>query len=138
MRPLPLNEKTSARLAKQRQRQTKGEEAVGSFLRKNGLRYRRNVTNLPGSPDFANTTKRWAIFVNGCFWHHHRSCHRATVPRNNEQFWRAKFEANRRRDARAIVDLRASGFRVVIVWECQLGSLNRRLGKILKPRGIKT
>ena len=61
----------------------------------------------------------WAIFVNGCYWHHHTGCLRATIPARNRDFWTTKFAANRRRDARKIRALRARGFRIVVVWECQ-------------------
>jgi DNA mismatch endonuclease (patch repair protein) len=81
--------------------------------------YRRNVRTLPGSPDFANKSKRWAIFVNGCFWHHHKTCARGTIPTRNREFWVEKFAANRRRDARMIAALRAIGFNVAIIWECE-------------------
>lgn len=88
-------------------------------LRAIGIHYRRNVRGLPGSPDFANKRRRWAIFVMGCFWHQHRGCKRATVPKRNHAFWVAKFAQNRRRDAAKIRRLRALGFRVYLLWECR-------------------
>lgn len=120
MRPAARDAKTSERLARQRQLSTEAELNVARKLRALGLGYRKNVKALPGSPDFANVSKRWAIFVNGCFWHHHTNCRRATVPRNNETFWRSKFAANRSRDARAVRELRKRGFKVLILWECGL------------------
>lgn len=137
-RPTPLNPATAARLAKQRQRETQSEEFVARQLRKQGFRYRRNVKSLPGSPDFANVTRKWAIFVNGCFWHNHTNCRRASIPRNNQQFWLGKFEANRARDAQAIRELRRRGFLVRIVWECELSSTGHSLSKIFEPSRIQT
>ncbi len=102
-----------------RQRRTKAEELVAIALRSLGLHYRRNVKGLPGSPDFANQRRGWAIFVNGCFWHHHKACPRATIPTRNRAFWMEKFAANRKRDASKIRLLRRSGLRVVLVWECE-------------------
>lgn len=119
-----------------RQHGTKAENLVARVLRSNGLGYRKNVRALPGSPDFANRSKRWAVFVNGCFWHHHKGCKRATIPKANAQFWKDKFAANRRRDANAVRQLRRSGFQVLIVWECQAEGGALRLTKILKPRRV--
>lgn len=137
-RPKARDEATSLRLGSQKQAGTRSERFVGSVLTSLGVRYRKNARNLPGSPDFANATRRWAIFVNGCFWHHHRHCKRATIPHNNREFWEAKFERNRARDAEAVCALRKRGYKVLIVWECQEKSLGARLRKIFEPRGIKS
>ena len=102
-----------------RQSRTTAEDRVAEVLRLHGFHYRRNVRSLPGSPDFANRRYRWAIFVNGCYWHHHKGCRRATIPKRNREFWIAKFAANRHRDAQKIKILRRAGFRVVVIWECE-------------------
>jgi DNA mismatch endonuclease Vsr len=119
-----------------RQRGTKIETVVAIVLRELGLHYRKNVKRLPGSPDFANRSGRWAIFVNGCFWHHHTGCRKATVPKSNADFWTTKFRDNRRRDARAIGRLRQEGYRVVIIWECQKDRVRAKLTKILEARSV--
>jgi DNA mismatch endonuclease (patch repair protein) len=119
-----------------RQAGTKAELEIGAALRTLGLFYRKNVRSLPGSPDFANRSARWAVFVNGCYWHHHKGCRRATVPKSNRDFWLGKFAANRRRDARALRELRRMGFRVVLVWECGVACAGERLAEILEPRRI--
>jgi DNA mismatch endonuclease (patch repair protein) len=129
-RPVPLDAQRAALLGRVRQRDTTAERIVGAALRRLGLSYRKNVRSLPGSPDFANKTRRWAVFVNGCFWHQHRGCKRATIPKNNRDFWVAKFAANRRRDAAAIRALRRMGFRVAVVWECEAGEVERRLANL--------
>lgn len=108
----------SALMARIRQRGTAPERAVAKAMRDIGLAYRKNVRGLPGSPDFANRRRRWALFVQGCYWHHHR-CPRGTTPARNRAFWLEKFAINRARDARAIRALRKMGFRVVVIWECQ-------------------
>jgi DNA mismatch endonuclease Vsr len=138
MRPRARDQATSFRLAAQKQADTKVELQVGAILKSLGVRYRKNVRSLPGSPDFANATRRWAVFVNGCFWHHHRRCKRATVPRNNRQFWETKFKANRARDARAILDLRKRGYKILIVWECEVENLDSRLRKVFESRGVQS
>lgn len=116
---------------------TPAEDEVAKVCRDLGLSYRRNVKSLPGSPDLANKTRHWTIFVNGCFWHAHTGCKKATVPKRNNDFWKSKFEANRRRDARKIRELRALGYRVILVWECETASrlsLAMRLSGLLSAR----
>lgn len=81
---------TSARMARVKQKGTKIETMVAIVLRELGLHYRKNVRQLPGSPDFANRTRGWAIFVNGCFWHHHTGCRKATTPKTNTDFWKGE------------------------------------------------
>ncbi|MDX1001532.1 DNA mismatch endonuclease Vsr [Sinorhizobium medicae] len=135
----PEDPRRSELMARVRQKDTATERKVAAILKGLGLFYRRNVRSLPGSPDLANKRKRWAIFVQGCFWHHHRGCRRATVPKTNTAFWLEKFRANRRRDALAVHALRQSGYRVVFVWECELDrsdALAKRLSKILETRRI--
>jgi DNA (cytosine-5)-methyltransferase 1 len=87
---------------------------------------------LPGTPDLVNNDQKWAIFVHGCFWHHHKSCARATIPKTNRAFWLKKFRENRARDGRKIVELKKLGYRVVIVWECELNEPGRVARKLLK------
>jgi DNA mismatch endonuclease, patch repair protein len=116
----PTDSARSDLMRRVRQKGTAAELQVAEVLRELGLHYRKNVRTLPGTPDFANRSRKWALFVNGCFWHHHGGCPRATVPSRNRSFWLAKFEANRIRDAGKILRLRRQGFRVLIVWECEL------------------
>lgn len=118
-RPPPIDAARSALMKRVRQKRTRAEDLVAAMLRGEGLAYRRNVRSLPGSPDFANKTRKWAVFVNGCFWHHHTACRRATIPTHNRDFWVAKFAANRKRDAAKICALRRLGYRVRLIWECE-------------------
>jgi DNA mismatch endonuclease (patch repair protein) len=118
--PAPITDRErSALMSRVRQSGTTPELMVARTLRGLGIGYRKNARDLPGSPDFVNRGRRWAIFVNGCYWHHHR-CRRGTIPKRNRDFWVSKFAANRRRDARAIHDLRRKGFDVILVWECEV------------------
>jgi DNA mismatch endonuclease (patch repair protein) len=119
-----------------RQKNTAPESKVALHLRALGLSYRKNVKTLPGAPDFANQKRKWAVFVNGCFWHRHTACSKATVPKANNAFWIEKFVRNRLRDAKAIRALRAKGFKVVVVWECEVGMAGRKLSQIFKTRGV--
>ncbi|WP_119271986.1 very short patch repair endonuclease [Taklimakanibacter deserti] len=137
--PTPRDPKRSALMSRVRQRGTATELEVAVILRNLGYAYRLNVKSLPGSPDFANRKRKWAIFVNGCFWHHHSGCRQATIPKTNKRFWRDKFLTNRQRDAKAIRTLRSAGFRVAIVWACKAKddlTLTNRLSKLLESRRI--
>jgi len=80
------------------------------------------------------------VFVNGCYWHRHTGCRRATIPTRNNGFWVRKFEENRRRDAKKIRALRALGYLVVLVWECECTEttlLRKRLSKLREPGVIE-
>lgn len=118
-------------MARIRQSGTKPELMVARALRELGIGYRKNARDLPGSPDFVNRGRRWAIFVNGCYWHHHR-CRRGTVPKRNRDFWVAKFVTNRRRDARSIRELRRRGFDVLLIWECEVLGGTAMLAKLAR------
>lgn len=131
----PVDPARSALMRRVRQKRTKAEDDVADILRELGLHSRRNVRTLPGSPDFANKTHHWAIFVNGCFWHRHQGCHRTTTPTRNRDFWLAKFAANVTRDKIKTRLLRALGFRVVTIWECETRTppkVRRRLKRLMR------
>lgn len=131
--------KRRALMQRVRQAGTPAENRVAATCRDLGMGYRRNVRSLPGTPDLANKTRRWAVFVNGCFWHAHRGCAKATAPKRNRAFWAEKFVSNRKRDAAKIRALRALGFRVLIVWECQSADdrvLRSRLSNLGKSRVV--
>lgn len=136
MRVVRTDAATSVRMAGIRQKDTRIETEVAKALRSLGVRYRKNVKRLPGSPDFANGAQRWAIFVHGCFWHHHPGCPKATIPKSNTKFWKTKFRDNQQRDARAIRSLRRGGYRVIVIWECQERRIPSKLCKILEPRRV--
>ena len=119
-----------------RQRGTAAERVVRRLLWSIGGRYRVNVVGLPGRPDIANRKKHRAIFVHGCFWHHHEGCSRAGLPSRNRTFWREKFASNRKRDEKKEDDLRRAGFDVLVIWECELGdqpALLHRLAEFWRP-----
>lgn len=124
---------TSLRMGGIRQRDTEAELLVRRAATRIGLKYRVRNRDLPGSPDLANRSRRWAVFVHGCFWHRHPRCVRATLPKRNRPFWRRKFAQNEVRDAVAALALRLAGFRVVTIWECeaeQSSILIRRLRRL--------
>jgi DNA mismatch endonuclease (patch repair protein) len=123
---LIVDTETSARLSRIRQRDTAAERAVRRMLHSLGLRFRIHNRDLAGSPDIANRRRKWVVFVHGCFWHRHASCERTTTPTRNREFWMAKFEANVARDSRVQTALRSAGFRVLVVWECEIEDRQQR------------
>lgn len=100
-------------------KKTRPEEIVAKYLFSQGFRYRRNVKKLPGTPDIVLKKYRTVIFVNGCFWHMH-GCKYFVWPADNAEFWRKKLIANKERDEREYTELIALGWKIIIVWECQL------------------
>lgn len=112
-------EERSHRMSLIRSRDTGPELALRRALHGMGMRYRIHVQGLPGRPDIVFPSARVIVFVNGCFWHGHR-CATGHIPKSNSAFWRNKVETNRGRDARNIHKLRHAGWKVIVVWECEL------------------
>jgi DNA mismatch endonuclease (patch repair protein) len=101
-----------------RGKDTKPELQVRRALHAAGLRFRLHVRDLPGSPDIVLPRLKTVVLVHGCFWHAHR-CQRST-PRTRAAFWKRKFETNQARDRRVRYFLRAAGWQVHVIWECEL------------------
>ena len=99
---------------------TKPEEIVRKYLFAQGLQYRKNDKRYPGHPDIVLPKYKTIIFVHGCFWHLHKGCSRAKLPTSNVEFWRKKLSANAERDIKEKNESEAIGWRVLVVWECQL------------------
>lgn len=112
-------ERRSWLMAQVRSANTKPEVAVRSLLHRLGYRFRLHRRDLPGTPDIVLPGRRTAIFVHGCFWHGH-SCKRAKMPKSRLEYWEPKIKANRQRDLRKRRALRALGWHVTEVWECEL------------------
>lgn len=102
-----------------RQRDTGPELCLRKALHRMGFRYRLHDKKLPGSPDLVFPKYKAVIFVHGCFWHRH-GCKKTTTPSSRNEFWEAKFKANVERDSKNVRDLEGAGWRVMIVWECEL------------------
>ena len=105
---------------------TKPEKIVRSFLHGSGFRFRLHVSNLPGKPDLVLARHKTAIFVHGCFWHRHKDCKKATTPQSRKEFWEEKFKRNVIRDRENSRALKRSGWRVLVIWECQLTNSRKR------------
>lgn len=117
-RLLVVDDVSSARMGRVRQTGTKPELVVRSLLTSLGHRFRVGRSGLQGSPDIVNASRRWVVFVHGCFWHRH-GCKATTTPGRNREFWEAKFQRNVERDRRSIEALEALGYKVIVVWECE-------------------
>ena len=115
----------SALMSRIRNRDSKAEMAVRRLLHGIGYRYRLHRSDLPGTPDLVFPGRSSVIFVHGCFWHMHEGCKRARMPKSRLAYWVPKLEGNRRRDRRNERSLRARGWRVMVVWECQVADLDR-------------
>ena len=101
-------------------RDTKPEDYVRKSLFARGYRYRKNDKRLPGTPDIVLPKYKTVIFVNGCFWHKHEGCRYFVWPENNADFWREKINKNVQRDRNVIASLEKLGWRVIVIWECEL------------------
>ncbi|MCX7322717.1 MAG: very short patch repair endonuclease [Hyphomicrobiales bacterium] len=110
----------SSMMAAVRQKHTKPEMMLRRALHRLGMRYQLHRKDLPGRPDLAFPKAKIAIFVNGCFWHRHEGCRKATTPSTRMEFWKEKFERNVARDARDQALLNQVGWKVFVVWECEL------------------
>lgn len=102
-----------------RSKDNKPEELVRKYLFSQGFRYRKNVRSLPGCPDIVLPKYHTVIFVNGCFWHKH-DCPRFVWPSSNQNYWEPKILGNVARDKQNSELLRNAGWKVIVVWECQL------------------
>lgn len=112
--------KRSEMMAGVRQKNTKPELLLRKQLHRLGLRYRLHVKELPGSPDLVFPKYKTAVFVHGCFWHQHAGCRRSRRPGTRKEWWNEKLQKNIDRDKRQESTLRSGGWRVQIVWECEV------------------
>lgn len=100
-------------------KETKPEIIVRKYLFANGFRYRKNVKNLPGKPDIVLTKYKTIIFINGCFWHGH-NCKAGKLPDTRKEFWEKKICDTIERDKRNIEQLEAMGWKVIVIWQCEI------------------
>ena len=118
--PLPKNNKTSRVMSANRGKNTGPELALRKALRHAGLHgYRLHWRSAPGRPDISYPGKKVAIFVHGCFWHRCPKC-RMPIPKSHVDFWKSKFEANKRRDREKTKALASDGWSVLTIWECEI------------------
>jgi DNA mismatch endonuclease, patch repair protein len=112
---------------------TKPELAVRRVVHYLGYRYRLHRKDLPGKPDLVFGPRRKVVFVHGCFWHGHDdpACLDGRAPRSNEAYWLPKLARNKERDAASIATLEAAGWRVLVIWECEVGNIEALKARIV-------
>lgn len=112
-------------MARIKSKNTKPEILVRKFLFANKFRYRLHHKGLVGKPDIVLPKYKTVIFINGCFWHNHNDCKYASLPETNKEFWRNKIHGNAERDKSTYTKLESMGWRVIVIWQCQLKSSKR-------------
>jgi DNA mismatch endonuclease, patch repair protein len=134
----PLSsEERSKRMSLVRAKDTKPEMRVRKLIHSMGYRYRLHVQNLLGRPDIVFPSRRKVIFVHGCFWHQHNCAMGDRMPKSRVEFWREKLEGNKKRDTDIKRRLRAGGWSILVVWECQtvpskLDQLSSRINRFIE------
>jgi len=123
-------EKRSWIMSRVKGRDTKPEILVRSFVHRMGFRFRVHRRALPGHPDIVLPRHRKVIFVHGCFWHGHKRCRRAMRPTTNQDFWNKKLDGNIERDRRFQSKLRRMGWKVLIVWQCEIRKPEKLLSRL--------
>jgi DNA mismatch endonuclease (patch repair protein) len=109
----------SANMRAIRSKDMRPELAVRSLVHQMGYRYRLHKEDLPGKTDLAFASRNKVIFVHGCFWHAHKGCKVAHVPKSNQEYWGPKLQRNQVRDLKNIETLRTNGWYPLVVWECE-------------------
>jgi len=127
-------EHRSWNMSRIRSKNTSPEKAMRSLLHRLGYRFRLHRKDLPGQPDIVLPRFQTVIFVHGCYWHRHKSCKYAYTPKTHIEFWQRKFDENVERDKRILTSISKRGWRILIVWECEISneeSLTKRLTQFL-------
>lgn len=117
-----------------RSKNTKPEKQVRSILHGKGFRFRLHSDKLPGKPDIILSKYKTIIFVHGCFWHRHKNCKNAAVPKSKTDFWNKKFASNIKRDKEVKEKLKILGWKTFVIWECEVKQrelLERRVQNII-------
>ena len=116
-------EQRSRNMAQIKNQSTKPEKLVRSLLHRMGYRFRLHVKTLPGNPDIVLPRYKAIIFVHGCFCHRHEGCPYTTTPTTRPEFWAKKFAGNIQRDKAVVEALAELGWRVLVVWGCELKNM---------------
>jgi DNA mismatch endonuclease (patch repair protein) len=125
-------EKRSWNMSRIKSKDTSPELYVRSTLHQAGFRFRLHVKEMPGKPDIVLPKYKTVIFVHGCFWHRHPGCSRATMPSSNTDYWKTKFERNVERDKKEREKLHSEGWKVIIIWECEVKEKTKEIIFFLK------
>jgi len=131
--PIPIEEKTSKVMRANKSKNTRPELLLRKALREKGIiGYRLHWKTVPGRPDISFISKKTAIFINGCFWHRCPRCD-MPLPKSHRQWWKKKFEKNKERDKKKTNELRKAGWKVLVLWECEIEKdTDKAVKKVLK------
>ena len=127
-----ISEQRSRNMSAIKSKNTKPEIAVRKLLHSMGYRFRLHRKDLPGSPDIVLPKYKTVIFVHGCFWHRHENCKYASTPKTRQEFWEAKFRENINRDKLNQENLSSNGWKIIIVWECEIKDKDFDLNRLFK------
>ncbi len=127
-----VSEQRSRNMSAIRSKNTKPEIKVRKVLHSMGYRFRLHSKDLPGSPDIVLPKYKTVIFVHGCFWHRHQNCKYASTPKTRQEFWNKKFNENINRDKINQENLSSKGWKIIIVWECEIKDKDFDLNRLFK------
>ena len=127
-----VSEQRSRNMSAIKSKNTKPEIKVRKVLHSMGYRFRLHSKDLPGSPDIVLPKYKTVIFVHGCFWHRHKNCKYASTPKTRQEFWEAKFRENINRDKLNQENLSSKGWKIIVVWECEINDKDFDLNRLFK------
>ena len=127
-----VSEQRSRNMSAIKSKNTKPEIKVRKVLHSMEYRFRLHSKDLPGSPDIVLPEYKTVIFVNGCFWHRHENCKYASTPKTRQEFWNKKFNENINRDKINQENLSSKGWKIIIIWECEIKNKKINLEQIFK------
>jgi DNA mismatch endonuclease (patch repair protein) len=115
-----------------RSQDTIPELQIRSLIHRLGFRFRVHSKKLPGRPDIVFSKHKKIILVHGCFWHRHADCSKGKLPKTNLDYWKPKLQRNKQRDAMNRRELESQGWRVLVIWQCELKKLNVLTKRIIR------
>ena len=127
-----VSKQRSRNMSAIKSKNTKPEIKVRKVLHSMGYRFRLHRKDLPGSPDIVLPKYKTVIFVHGCFWHRHENCKYASTPKTRQEFWEAKFRENINRDKLNQENLSSKGWKIIVVWECEINDKDFDLSRLFK------
>ena len=127
-----VSEQRSRNMSAIKAKNTRPEIKVRKVLHSMGYRFRLHRKDLPGSPDIVLPKYKTVIFVHGCFWHRHENCKYASTPKTRQEFWEAKFRENINRDKLNQENLSSKGWKIIVVWECEINDKDFDLSRLFK------
>ena len=127
-----VSEQRSRNMSAIKSKNTKPEIKVRKVLHSMGYRFRLHSKDLPGSPDIVLPKYKTVIFVHGCFWHRHQNCKYASTPKTRKEFWNKKFNENINRDKINQENLSSKGWKIIVVWECEINDKDFDLNRLFK------